>query len=338
MDVNLPPDLDRWLKSRADQIGVEPELLLHQLVDSYRTTGSEEETQDPPGDPFSGGPSRDRFSANRSSEMDVAVLESLLDEKLDEWVAEDLEATIDERVAEAVESELETTVESQLSDAVESKLDERLDSRIEAAVDEALDSTVETRIEEALSAETDALDDRIDELEAEHTDAIEDVRDRVIQVKKEADAKTPTEAHEETRRDVEDLQAELSTLDDRLASISEELSALQSETTDRLDDHAETLADLESGVEDTEERLNTLAWNVNKIRDHVETAKDLSPILQKAAQLDIDRAKCDQCEAAVEIGLLTEPACPHCGAQLTGVVDSRSFFGKPRLLVGDDQQ
>jgi chromosome segregation ATPase len=155
-------------------------------------------------------------------------------------------------------------------------------------------------------------------------------------VKKEADAKTPTQAHAETRRDVEDLRAELSALDERLASLSEEFSALETETQDRIDDHASTLETLEADAAEIEERINTLAWNVNEIRDYVDTATDLAPILEKAAQLDIDRAKCDECEAAVEIGLLTEPECPHCAARLTGVVDSRSFFGKPRLLVGDD--
>ena len=316
MDVNLPPDLDRWLKSRADQIGVEPELLLHQLVDSYRTSGSEEEAPDHPDDPFSGGQSRDRFAADRSREMDKAVLESLLDEKLDEWVTEKLEATIDDEVAETVESELE--------------------ARLESTIREQLESTADNRIERAISAETGALEDRIAELEAEQADAIEDVRERVIQVKKEADTKTPTQAHAETRRDVEDLRAELAALDDRLASLSESLSGLETETMDRIDDHAASLETLEADVAETEERINTLAWNVNEIRDHVDTATDLAPILEKAAQLDVDRAKCDRCNAAVEIGLLTEAECPHCDARLSGVVDSRSFFGKPRLLVGDE--
>jgi chromosome segregation ATPase len=199
-----------------------------------------------------------------------------------------------------------------------------------------LESTVDDRIEAAVAAKTDALEDRIDELGAEHTDAIEDVRDRVIQVKKEADAKTPTQAHAETRRDIEDLRAELSALDDRLASLSSDLSTVSAETEDRLDDHAAALETLEGEAAETQERINTLAWNVNKIRDYVDTAMDLAPILEKAAQLDVDRAKCDQCGAGVEIGLLTEPECPHCTARLTGLVDSRSFFGKPRLLVGDD--
>jgi chromosome segregation ATPase len=269
--------------------------------------------------------------------MDAAVLESLLDEKLDEWVAEDLEAAIDERVNEAVASEVEAALESRLADAVESELEGRLESRIETAVSEALESTVDDRIEAALEAETHALEDRIDELGAEHTDAIEDVRDRVIQVKKEADAKASAEAHEQTRQNIEDVRTELSALDDRLGSLSDALSALEAETDDRIEENAEALEAVEADVADTEKRINTLAWNVNEIRDYVDTATDLSPILEKAAQLDIDRAKCDRCEAGIEIGLLTEASCPHCESRLTGVVDSRSFFGKPRLLVGDEE-
>lgn len=332
MDVNLPPDLDRWLKSRADQIGVEPELLLHQLVDSYRTSGSEEERPpDPPSDPFSGGGSRDRFSEDQTNDMNAAVLESLLDKKLDEWVAEDLEAAIDERVGETVADEVEDVLQARLADAVQSELE----GRLETAVRDQLESTVDDRIESAVAANTDALENRIDALESDHAADIDDVRDRVIQVKKEVDAKTPTEEHEQTRQDVEDLRAELSALDDQLGSLSDALSALETETDDRIEANAEAIEALEADVPKTRERIKTLAWNVNEIRDHVDRVTDLSPILEKAAQLDIDRAKCDQCGSGIEIGLLTEAACPHCSAGLTGLVDSRSFFGKPRLLVGD---
>jgi len=76
--------------------------------------------------------------------------------------------------------------------------------------------------------------------------------------------------------------------------------------TDRLDDHEDRLETLGEDVSGVEERLNTLAWNVNQLRDYVDTATDLAPILEQAAQLDVDRAKCDRCDGAVEIGPLAE--------------------------------
>jgi len=47
----------------------------------------------------------------------------------------------------------------------------------------------------------------------------------------------------------------------------------------------------------------------------------------------VSRAVCENCSTAVEIGLLTEPTCPHCDAALGDVQPASGIFGKPKLTV-----
>lgn len=210
---------------------------------------------------------------------------------------------------------------------------------IAAAVDEAL-------VADAADADADGSDGDIEEME-EHlatriervesafTGKLSDVRERVVQVKRETDAKADAERTDERLVElasaVEDLEAELETATSHLA---------ESGTAD-----ADRLADLESRLEDLEslderfdqleERLGTVAWVVSDLRDEQATAdgrtRAIDRLKRSAATADIDRAVCERCGEAVDIALLTEASCPHCEATVTDVRPASGFFGNAKL-------
>lgn len=185
------------------------------------------------------------------------------------------------------------------------------------------------QLSEARSALRADLEQRIDALEDEYTENLEDVRKRVIQVKQEADGKAPADHSHEALARVDELA-------DRLAAVEATLKrsdisiAEQDVAVEEMDDRLETV----------EDRLKTLAWTVKDLRTDQRTADSeladddvVDHIKRTAAQRDIDRAKCENCNTGVDIALLTDPECPHCQATVTDVEPGSGFFSKPQLLV-----
>ena len=207
------------------------------------------------------------------------------------------------------------------------------DEAVEALLSEALEDTVDSMVAQAMAGEDLAA--RVDALEEDVDEKIEDVRERVLQVKRETDEKAPAEHTHEALDRVEDLaeavdglEADLDGLADRVGEIEDEVAAVA-------DEREAAAADLEATVDDVQERLQTVAWVVSDLREAYEASgvDAVDRIKRAAAQADVSRARCENCSAGVEIGLLTEPNCPHCGATVTNVKAASGFFGKPELLV-----
>ena len=161
------------------------------------------------------------------------------------------------------------------------------------------------------------LDDRLEALREDHEENIADVRDRIVQVKKEADRKAPRDhGHDELER--------VATLAGRVAALEDTV-----EGSDLLG------TDLADRLDELESRLRTVAWAVNGLRDAQETgdSEAVERLKRSAARADVDRGRCEHCGKGVDIALLTDPECPHCGATVTDVEAASGFFGKPRLLV-----
>lgn len=235
-------------------------------------------------------------------------------------------AQLDEELATGVDGEeLAAAVESELDEKLATALDERFDERIESALDEMLTS----RLSEANSSVQRQLTDRIEAVESEFDEKITDVRERVIQVKKEADAKAPKDhTHEEL--------AELRTLTDRLDELESELEELRGEFDEFVPDTSETIEDVSSRIERMEERLQTVAWVVSDLREAQESTGGLETverIKRAAAKADIQRANCENCGESVLVSLLTDPKCPHCDATVSNVEPAGGWFSKPKLLT-----
>jgi hypothetical protein len=48
----------------------------------------------------------------------------------------------------------------------------------------------------------------------------------------------------------------------------------------------------------------------------------------------VREADCEDCGGAVDVALLREPACPHCGATFADVEASSGWFGSDTLVTG----
>ncbi|MFB6309695.1 MAG: hypothetical protein ABEH64_00800 [Salinirussus sp.] len=219
---------------------------------------------------------------------------------------------------------LRPTVERTLAEALQ-------DGEGEASA--ALRSTIEKHVQQSTAGngvsdeQLDAIEQRIEEVGEDFQAKLEDVRSRVIQVKRELDAaREAGEVAKESniRENLERMQQRLTTLDDRLSTVEETVETVQGRAAD---------GSVEERLETIEDRLQTLAWIVKDLRDAEDSAgtEALSSLKQQAAAADVDRAKCGNCGEGIEIGLLMEPACPHCRATLADLETGRGFFRSAKL-------
>ncbi|MFC7133404.1 MULTISPECIES: hypothetical protein [Salinibaculum] len=217
---------------------------------------------------------------------------------------------------------VEETVESILAD----RLDERVESAVRGQVQAAVDAAVEERVSEAVRQRVAG---RIADVEDDYMDKISDVRERVVQLKRELDGRAAAD-HDHAELDrVDELATEVETLQDHLDSLEDDVGS-------RLDDQRTETDDIEERLDSVQDRLQTVAWVVSDLREAHEDdtgTEAVDRIKRAAAKADVERARCESCGAGVSIGLLTEPECPHCQATVTSVEPASGFFGKAQLLT-----
>ncbi|MDG5777722.1 hypothetical protein VB773_13645 [Haloarculaceae archaeon H-GB2-1] len=206
-------------------------------------------------------------------------------------------------------------------------------------------AAVQDELDDVAAAVADRLEDgddvaaELDRIQADFREKLDDVRERVIQVKKETDQKASAE-HDHAEFDamadqLDDLESSMEVLragfEDRLDDLE---AADEGDDTPEPDDLVDEFGDR---LDDVEEKLRTVAWVVSDLRDAHETESGtddtVAHLKQSAARANVDRAQCENCGNAVQVSLLTDPECPHCDATVTEVVPSTGFFGRPRLSV-----
>jgi len=310
IQVELPTELEEWLRGRATELDVDPQNVIVQLLSTYRAS--------------------DAMGDGGLEGIEIAVsdddLEEVVEPAVRAAVADAVDASVDEEVESGLATALEGKLETLVSEAVETELDGQ-ESWMPA------DSKAST---DDLEAE---LDERLEAARADFHEKLEDVRERVIQVKREVDAKAPAD-HEHEALDrldaleerVGELEATTGELEATIADLEGELESIRGEFEAAADD----AGTVDEQFADLEERLTTVAWVVSDLREAHESDTGeaaLQQLKREAAAADVSRAKCENCDEGVEVGLLTEPACPHCDATVTTVEPSQGFFGSPRLLV-----
>jgi len=271
---------------------------------------------------------------------------------LDEWLTEQAETLGIPR--EAVMKQLlaayMTAADSddEIDDLLQPSADE-LDAVVAATVDEKLNGSVESATESAVKAHIPEIVDtverqlaeRFDALEADFQTKIEDVRERVVQIKRETDAKAPADhSHEEFDRinaltqEIEGMEAELAALRD---DVTESLEAQD----ERVDDTAGRIDDIDDRLNDVEDKLTRVAWVVSDLRDDQggrdQNQKAVDRLKRAAAQENISTARCSNCDEQVEIGLLTEPQCPHCNTTVSDVRPEGGIIRSKARLVAAAQ-
>lgn len=202
-------------------------------------------------------------------------------------------------------------------------------------VDGARPAIDEGTLNQQLTDLESSLQSRIDEVDAEFQTKLEDVRNRVIQVKRETDSKAPGDhRHESLQQRVETLGSKLETLE-----------ATLDETSDRFDQGFENYEDILEYLTETadefDRKLDALANAVVDLRDQFESfnryharQQILDQLTATANRLGIQQAACDSCDNSVDIGLLVEPRCPYCEEPFADVERGRRFIGTNNLITG----
>ncbi len=187
------------------------------------------------------------------------------------------------------------------------------------------------------------LDDRIAAIEDGFDRKITDVRERVIQVKREADAKAPAEhTHEELHATAEEAARTARKTHQAIESTHEQLGTLEARVEQGFNNYETVVTHLDETVDQLvgkADQLAKVAADLRKRTAQLEaraTKRDAVGSLKREANREgIRTAKCGSCGAGIDIGLLTEPQCPHCEAVYTDVTPGSGLFGSAELVVGD---
>ncbi len=267
-----------------------------------------------------------------SEQGDAAPLPS----GIEEWIADRTAETGDSRetvLARAVASYRLLAEDADEDDALETTLSE-LEARIEA-----------------LETESDPDSDRIEELEAELDEHVEDLRSRIVDVVKEARSRAPADhGHAELDDRLSALEGEIDALDresteelrESIEAVEAELAALDETIEDRLGAAEGELGSAAESIETLETKADRLAGAVvdlrrrlKRVESHVTHQTALAELLETAAREDIEKARCDNCNETVKLGLLVEPACPHCRSAFDGIEPGSMFFKSAWLTIAD---
>lgn len=187
-----------------------------------------------------------------------------------------------------------------------------------------------------LASEVETLTGRVASVEDDLDHKIDDVRERVVQIKRESDAKAPRDhGHsdledrvDEAVRAAADAEARVDDFADRLDrgfENYEEILEYLTDVTDDLDENVETLAGTMVDLR-TEVRHVTAAEHDRRAVDDLRTA---------ANRHGERTASCADCDATVDLGLLARPNCPHCEATFVDFEPASGFFGSATLRTGD---
>jgi hypothetical protein len=206
---------------------------------------------------------------------------------------------------------------------------------LDAADDDEGDVDPVERLD-ALDDRVAALDDRVAAVEDDLDAKITDVRERVIQVKREADAKAPAD------HDHPDLNERVDEAG-RTATAADERVEILADRVDRgFENYEEVLEYLTDVTDDLDAKTRTLAGAVIDLRSELQrltaAEHDRRAVddLRTAANRHGDRtASCGDCGSTVDVALLSRAACPHCEASYVDFEPSTGFFGSATLVTGD---
>lgn len=171
---------------------------------------------------------------------------------------------------------------------------------------------------------------------------LEDVRERVIQVKRETDQKAPTDhTHPELAEQVDTAKATVADFEETLEKLQSDLTTVETEVAELsetlsggFDNYEEILEYLLDQTDLLEQRVDTLAEALLETRGRLREVSGqrreqelLAELKADANRAGVSRGTCDDCGQRVNVGLLTKPRCPHCSATFTELAVSRRLGG-----------
>lgn len=174
----------------------------------------------------------------------------------------------------------------------------------------------------------EALETEITATREEFQEKIEDVRDRVIQVKREADQKAPAnhshQAFTQLKRQLDEFEGDIAELDHQV--------------NDGFENFEEILEYLTETTESLDKKITTLARAVMNLRQQVQSLSErhdrdlvLQRILDTGNRERVKRAECQSCEQKIDLALLSSPVCPNCQELFSDLEVNKGFFNSSVL-------
>jgi len=249
--------------------------------------------------------------------------------------------------SDAVEATLEGPVASWLSaraDDLGVTPEEFLEGVLAAyrTADEQTDVVTSDDLEDRVSAAEADLRADIGDLDSEFDEKIQDVRERVIQVKRDADSKAPADHdHPDLSSQAEEAVSVARDAQADAAEVSEAARQLRERVDAGFDNFEEVLTYLREETRDLDRKTATLATAVVSMRDSVaslaaaEARRERAERLKREANLaGVTEADCGDCGESVTVALLTAPECPFCAATFEDVEHNPGWFGTDVLVTG----
>jgi DNA repair exonuclease SbcCD ATPase subunit len=211
----------------------------------------------------------------------------------------------------------------------------------------------------ATSEEVDDLSSAVEAVQDDLDEKVADMRERIVQIKRETDAKAPGNhthetiearltALEESVTELEDVPAEVAALERQVTELNtavenfeSDLSSFQERTEAGFENYETVLEDLLDRTDRLKGRLQTLAETTGTLQEAIETSRGIeesreqvAALKREANRMGIGTADCEECGAALDVALLTEPACPACGETFEGVERRSNFLRSHTLATG----
>ncbi|MEF8869043.1 MAG: hypothetical protein V5A85_11045 [Haloarculaceae archaeon] len=220
--------------------------------------------------------------------------------------------------------------------------------------------------EAATEAATERVDDRLGSFRSSLDSQLQEIRKRVVQLKRESDEKAPSTRVAELSTRVDGLDERLDELEQSVRTLRTDVEELPgagagepgSERAARSQGRDRAAADpgLIERVEDVESKLVRVARAVVDLHERdaatAATGEDadragadldhgvsgratLRGIRRVAAREGVREAPCSGCGETVDLTLLPEADCPHCGARFADLALAPAT-GEPRLALAED--
>jgi chromosome segregation ATPase len=195
---------------------------------------------------------------------------------------------------------------------------------------------------EELDARLDELDAALDGVETDVQRKIDDVRERVVQVKRETDAKAPGDHdHADLREQVEGAASTVAQVRAEVGSLQEAVTEVREDLDAGFENYEDVLEYLTDATDDVEEKVTVLAGAMVDVRNRTATVavresarRAADDLARQANALGVRTAKCEECDLRVDLGLLARPECPHCASSFTEV-EQGGWFRPATLVVGN---
>ena len=189
---------------------------------------------------------------------------------------------------------------------------------------------------EMADVDLEALRERIEALEAAFEDDIQDVRERVIQVKRETDEKAPAEHdHDSLESAIADLESDIEAAQEAIDRTGSRLDGGFENFEEILETLLDRTSDLERDVNTIGRALQSMRQTLDSVAERDQQRARADHLKQTAAVRGVRTAKCEACNSKLDVALLSEARCPSCGENFHTLDANPGFFGTSILETGD---